>query len=42
LKKIVVLVDEYDKPIVTHLGNGEAGLQTARENRDVVKKFSAC
>ncbi|MDZ7362798.1 MAG: ATP-binding protein [candidate division KSB1 bacterium] len=38
-EKIVVLIDEYDKPIVTHLGKGEAGLQIARENRDFLKKF---
>jgi len=38
-EKIVVLVDEYDKPIVTHLGKGEAGLQIARANREVLKKF---
>jgi hypothetical protein len=38
-ENIVVLIDEYDKPIVTHLGEGEAGLQTARENRAVLKKF---
>jgi hypothetical protein len=36
---IVVLIDEYDKPIVTHLGEGEAGLQIARENRAILKKF---
>jgi len=35
----VVLIDEYDKPIVTHLGKGEAGLQIARENREMLKKF---
>jgi len=38
-EKIVVLIDEYDKPIITHLGKGEAGLQVARENRDLLKKF---
>jgi len=38
-EKIVVLVDEYDKPINTHLGEGETGLQIAKENRDVLKKF---
>jgi hypothetical protein len=38
-EKIVVLIDEYDKPIITHLGKGEAGLQSARENHDVLKKF---
>jgi len=36
---IVVLVDEYDKPIITHLGEGKAGLQTARQNRAVLKEF---
>ncbi|MFQ5630462.1 MAG: AAA family ATPase [bacterium] len=38
-QKIVVLVDEYDKPIITHLGKGEKELQTARENCTVLKKF---
>jgi len=38
-EKIVVLVDEYDKPINTHLGKGAAALQIAQENRDVLKKF---
>jgi hypothetical protein len=38
-EKIVVLVDEYDKPIITHLGEGETGLQTAQRNRAVLKKF---
>ncbi len=36
---VAVLIDEYDKPIVTHLGKGEAGLQVARENREMLKKF---
>jgi len=38
-EKIVVLVDEYDKPIITHLGQGETGMQIAIENRKVLKKF---
>jgi len=38
-EKVVVLVDEYDKPIITHLGQGEAGLQTARQIRTVLKEF---
>jgi len=38
-EKIVVLIDEYDKPIVTHLGEGETALQIARKNRDVLMKF---
>ena len=36
---IAVLIDEYDKPIITHLGKGEAALKIARENREVLKKF---
>jgi len=38
-EKIVVLIDEYDKPIITHLGEGDAGLQIARQNRAVMKEF---
>lgn len=38
-QKIVVLIDEYDRPIISHLGQGEAGLQKARANREVLKKF---
>ncbi len=38
-QKVVVLVDEYDKPIVTHLGEGEAGLKIAEQNRAILKKF---
>jgi hypothetical protein len=38
-EKVVVLVDEYDKPIITHLGKGEAGLQLARQSRDLLKNF---
>jgi hypothetical protein len=38
-QEIVVLIDEYDKPIITHLGHGEAGLQAAKQNRAVLKEF---
>jgi hypothetical protein len=38
-EKVVVLVDEYDKPIITHLGKGEAGLQLAKQSRDLLKNF---
>lgn len=41
--KVVVLVDEYDKPIITHLGAGEAGLHTPRAPiAPCSKNFSAC
>ena len=36
---VVVLIDEYDKPIIDHLGKGERGLETARANREVLKRF---
>jgi len=36
---VVVLVDEYDKPIIDHLGMGEEGLNIAKRNRDVMKSF---
>lgn len=38
-EKVVVLIDEYDKPIISHLGEGEEGLRIAAENRTVLKKF---
>jgi hypothetical protein len=38
-ERVVVLIDEYDKPIITHLGEGEAGLQRAKQNRSVLKEF---
>ncbi|MFH0925893.1 MAG: AAA family ATPase [bacterium] len=34
-KRVVVLIDEYDKPIIDHLKNKE----TAVENREVLKNF---
>jgi hypothetical protein len=38
-EKAVILIDEYDKPIITHLGKGEAGLQIAKQSRDILKNF---
>ncbi len=37
--QVVVLVDEYDKPIVEHLGKGEEGLKRAIENRELLENF---
>lgn len=36
---VVVLIDEYDKPIIDHLGKGEQGMHIAKANRDVLKSF---
>jgi hypothetical protein len=36
---VVVLVDEYDKPIISHLGKGPEGLEIAKKNREVMKYF---
>ena len=36
---VVVLVDEYDKPLISHLGKGAAELEIAKQNRDVLKQF---
>ncbi|MCP4346213.1 MAG: ATP-binding protein [Desulfobacterales bacterium] len=36
---VVILVDEYDKPIIDHLGKGDDALEIARANRDVLKSF---
>ena len=38
-KPVVVLVDEYDKPLISHLGRGEEELQVAVANRDLLKSF---
>jgi len=38
-KPVVILIDEYDKPIITHLGKGEKALETAKANRDLLKSF---
>ncbi|MCP4344333.1 MAG: AAA family ATPase [Desulfobacterales bacterium] len=34
-----MLIDEYDKPIIEHLGKGESSLEIAKENRNVLKSF---
>ena len=36
---VPVFVDEYDKPIIDHLGKGDEGLEIARANRDILKSF---
>ncbi len=36
---VVVLIDEYDKPLIEHLGKGTAGLAVAQANRDVLRGF---
>ncbi len=36
---VAVLIDEYDKPIIDHLGKGEAELEIAKANRDALKRF---
>ncbi len=38
-KSIVILIDEYDKPIIDHLGLGEERFQIALKNRDIMKQF---
>lgn len=38
-KSVVVLVDEYDKPIIDHLGQGEEAMEIAKANRTVLKFF---
>ncbi len=36
---VAVLVDEYDKPIISHLGKGKEALEIAKQNRDIMKYF---
>jgi hypothetical protein len=36
---VVILIDEYDKPIIEHLGRGEQELEIAIANRDILKSF---
>jgi hypothetical protein len=35
------LVDEYDKPIIDHPGKEEQAIDIAKQNRDIMKSFSA-
>jgi len=36
---VVILIDEYDKPLIDHLGKGRESLETAKANRDILKYF---
>ncbi len=36
---IAILIDEYDKPLISHLGKGEQKLEIAKQNRDILKQF---
>ncbi|MDM8528804.1 AAA family ATPase [Anaerolineales bacterium HSG24] len=36
---VVILIDEYDKRIIEHIGRGEAALEIGKANRDVLKSF---
>ncbi len=38
-KQIVFLIDEYDKPIISHIGKGKEELKIADENRELLKDF---
>jgi len=37
--KVVILIDEYDKPIIDHLGAGDEHLDIAIKNRKILKSF---
>ena len=37
--RVAILIDEYDKPLIDHLGKGREALETAKANRDVLKSF---
>ncbi|MEE4358197.1 MAG: AAA family ATPase [Desulfococcaceae bacterium] len=36
---VVILIDEYDKPLIDHLGKGREAMETAKANRDILKHF---
>ena len=38
-QKVVILVDEYDQPLISHLGKGKAALEIAKQNREVLREF---
>ena len=38
-KGVVILVDEYDKPIISHIGKGDDRLQIAIANQEFMKSF---
>ena len=37
--RVAVLIDEYDKPLIDHLGRGERAFKIAEANRDLLKGF---
>lgn len=37
--RVVILIDEYDKPIISHLGAGGERLEIAKSNREILKNF---
>ncbi|GAK53791.1 AAA-ATPase [Candidatus Moduliflexus flocculans] len=38
-KAVVILIDEYDKRIIDHLGRGTERMEIAKANRDMLKSF---
>ncbi len=36
---VAILIDEYDKPIIDHLGREQQELEIAKANRDTLKRF---
>ena len=38
-RKVVVLIDEYDQPLISHLGKGKEAFAVAKQNREVLKEF---
>ncbi len=38
-KEVVVLVDEYDKPMIDFIGEESDKLKTAKDNRDLLREF---
>ena len=38
-KQVVILIDEYDKALIDHLGQGNDGVEIAKANRALLKRF---
>ncbi|MDM8525801.1 AAA family ATPase [Desulfococcaceae bacterium HSG8] len=38
-RRVVILIDEYDKPLIDHLGKGRDALDIAKASRDILKSF---
>ena len=36
---VAILADEYDKPLIDHLGKGKEALEIAKANRDILRYF---